>query len=110
MTKIVLERHGYRVLEAESGEETLFVWELHDREVDLLLTDINMPGGLTGVELAKRLRARKPSLKVIYSSGYITDPEETRFRTREIAPLLQKPKNPQKLLRAVRNYLDAAVS
>ena len=110
VTKIVLERHGYRVLEAESGEETLFVWELHDREVDLLLTDINMPGGLTGVELANRLRARKPSLKVIYSSGYITDPEETRFRTREIAPLLQKPYNPQKLLRAVRVCLDAAVS
>jgi two-component system cell cycle sensor histidine kinase/response regulator CckA len=107
LTKIVLERYGYRVLEAESSEETLSLWNAHDREIDLLLTDVNMPGGLTGVELAQQLRARKSNLKVIYSSGYIKDPEEAMFKTRETAPFLQKPYHPQRLVQTVRDCLDS---
>jgi two-component system cell cycle sensor histidine kinase/response regulator CckA len=83
------------------------LWENHDREIDLLLTDLNMPGGLTGVELAQKLRVRKANLKVIYSSGYIKDQEEAMFRTRETAPFLQKPYHPQKLVQTVRDCLDA---
>jgi two-component system cell cycle sensor histidine kinase/response regulator CckA len=107
LTKIVLERYGYRVLEAESSEETLSLWNAHDQEIDLLLTDVNMPGGLTGVELAQQLRARKSNLKVIYSSGYIKDPEEAMFKTRETAPFLQKPYHPQRLVQTVRDCLDS---
>jgi two-component system cell cycle sensor histidine kinase/response regulator CckA len=110
LAKIILERHGYRVLEAESSEETLSLWKTHEPEIDLLLTDINMAGGLTGVELAQQLRARKSNLKVIYSSGYIKDPAESMFRTREGAPFLQKPYHPQKLVQAVRDCLDGMVT
>ena len=106
MTRIILQRHGYRVLEAGSGVEALKVWETHAAEVGLLLTDMIMPDGLTGRELAKQLLARKPGLKVIYVSGYSIDTEGTTFRMREGVTYLQKPYHPKRLAEAVREKLD----
>ena len=106
LTKIVLQRYGYHVLEAGSGVEARSVWEEHKGRIDLLLTDMIMPEGLTGRELAKQLQARAPSLKVIYVSGYSLDAEGTTFRVREAATFLQKPYHPQKLAQAVRDCLD----
>ena len=70
LTRVVLEPKGYRVLEAADGIEALRVWEQHQGSVHLLLTDIMMPEGLSGLELATRLQTRSPQLRVIFTSGY----------------------------------------
>ena len=66
----ILKQYDYQVIEAGSGVEALRVWDEFDGRVDLLLTDMVMPEGMTGRELAVQLKKRKPELKVIYSSGY----------------------------------------
>jgi two-component system, cell cycle sensor histidine kinase and response regulator CckA len=64
---------GYRVLEAPTGVKALEVWAQHRSEIHVLLTDMVMPDGLNGYNLAQRLLADKPELKVIYMSGYSAD-------------------------------------
>jgi signal transduction histidine kinase len=110
LTKIILQRFGYRVVEAGSGLEALSLWKEQGPQIDLLLTDMVMPDGLTGRELAVKLRATKPGLKVIYTSGYSTESEGTAFRTLEAARFLQKPYQSQKLAQTVRDCLDARQS
>ena len=61
---------GYRVLEANNGIEAQTIWKQHRDEINLLLTDLVMPGGVTGIDLAQRLIQENPKLKVIYMSGY----------------------------------------
>src|SRR5262245_7646776 len=63
-------RYGYAVVCAEDSTEALELWEEQRERIDLLLTDMVMPNGLNGRELAQRLRSERPDLKVIYSSGY----------------------------------------
>src|SRR5258706_6467327 len=96
---------GYEVLEAASGVEAIQVWEQHGRKVDLLLTDMVMPDGLTGRELAKQMATREAGLKVIYSSGYSPEIRETAFIFREGSNFLQKPYPPAKLAETVRRCL-----
>jgi two-component system, cell cycle sensor histidine kinase and response regulator CckA len=103
----VLRDLGYEVLEAGSGAEAIQVWEQQTRKVDLLLTDLVMPDGFTGRELAKKLEARQTGLKVIYTSGYSPEMGETVFVFREGINFLQKPYQPQTLAKAVRDCLDA---
>lgn len=66
----MLVRLGYRVLAAGDGPEAMRIWSTHAGEVDLLLTDMMMPGGMTGLDLAGKLRGERPGLKVIIMSGY----------------------------------------
>ena len=70
MISAVLTSHGYVVLEAANGAEALGVWKANSTHIDLLLTDMEMPGGINGRELAKSLLAENKSLCVVYSSGY----------------------------------------
>lgn len=65
-----LEREGYRVLAADNGDEALRLWQQQRGDIDLLFTDIVMPGSMDGRELAQRLRQDKPALRVIYATGY----------------------------------------
>jgi two-component system, cell cycle sensor histidine kinase and response regulator CckA len=102
----LLQRCGYRVLEAESGMAALELWKKSGDAVDLLLTDMIMPGGMTGRELAEKLRAEKPGLKVIYTSGYSPDILEKAPLPVEGCNFLQKPYQPLKLAQTVRNCLD----
>jgi PAS domain S-box-containing protein len=99
----ILAGKGYRVLPAASGDEALAVaGELRD-PIDLLLTDVTMPR-MKGPELATRLSASRPQMRVIYMSGYNEEP----LLGGEGAPLcLQKPFSAQTLARAVRGVLDA---
>jgi two-component system, cell cycle sensor histidine kinase and response regulator CckA len=112
ITQNLLETKGYRVWNAESGQEALEVWRAHAAEVDLLLTDLVMPGTLTGRELATRLHGEKPQLKVIFMSGY--SPEagggKTDFVSRLSACFLSKPCAARTLLEAVRSCLDDLVT
>jgi CheY-like chemotaxis protein len=73
LVREVLDHNGYRVLEAEHGEAALEVWKKHEGEIDLLLTDMVMPGSVNGLELSQRLLAKQPNLKVIYTSGYSSE-------------------------------------
>jgi CheY-like chemotaxis protein len=102
----ILRNLGYEVLEAGSGVEAIAVWEQHGKKVNLLLTDLVMPDGLTGRELAKQMATREAGLKVIYSSGYSAEIRETAFVFREGYNFLQKPYPSAKLAETVRRCLD----
>jgi CheY-like chemotaxis protein len=103
----ILERQGYRIVEAESGVSALQVWLQHKEDIHLLLTDMVMPDGMTGRELAEKLQAEKPALKVIFTSGYNPDVVGEGFVLREGVNFLQKPYHPRKLVQTVRDCLDA---
>ena len=68
-----LRKLGYNVIEAANGNQALALWREHGKRVDLLFTDMVMPEGVTGLELAQRLVIEKPTLKIIISSGYSTE-------------------------------------
>ena len=104
MRKILLNA-CYQVLTAESEAQALEIWERFNLQIDLLLTDVMIPHRTTGLELAKKLRATKPELKVIYTSGFGReicggDPELTA------SPFLKKPFAPAELVDVVARSLE----
>jgi two-component system, cell cycle sensor histidine kinase and response regulator CckA len=107
MAKAVLGRHGYRVIEARSGPDAITRFEEAAREVDLLLTDIVMPGGMTGRELADELSRREPHLAVVYTSGYGRNAVASDWVLDEQMNFLPKPYSAARLLTLVRRSLDA---
>lgn len=70
---LYLRKLGYQVIEAANGNQALALWEQQQGRVDLLYTDMVMPEGMTGLELAEKLKTEKPGLQVIISSGYSTE-------------------------------------
>ncbi len=102
----VLKRHGYRVLEAESGKAALGVWREHHAHINLLFTDMVMPDGISGPALAEELHQERPELKVIFSSGYSPESITRDLTLTSSSRYLQKPYNPQALLQTVRDCLD----
>jgi PAS domain S-box-containing protein len=105
-TRKQLERYGYHVLEAANGVEALLCWEENHQSVSLLLTDLVMPGGVSGQELARQLVARQPELKVIFASGYSADIAGRDFQLRPGEAFVQKPSPTLQLLETVRKGLD----
>jgi PAS domain S-box-containing protein len=107
-TRRILEAFGYKVREATSGAEALEIWKEHGAEVDLLLTDIVMPEGVTGLDLAKRLRGESPRLKVLFTTGYTTETagKDTEFMRRNRDFFLQKPYRTEELLEKIRQCLE----
>jgi PAS domain S-box-containing protein len=101
-----LTRLGYRVLETSNGAEALEVWKQHHDEIHLLLTDMVMPGGMTGRELGERLLLENPKLKVIYASGYSAEIVSHDFPLKEGVNFLTKPFQSQKLAQTIRDSLD----
>jgi CheY-like chemotaxis protein len=98
LTCRILAREGYTVLEAEDGARALDTWDAHPGEIDLLLTDVVMPG-MSGKELAERL-----GIEPVFMSGY-TDDVMLRHGMEGLR-LVQKPFDAQTLLGAVRSALD----
>jgi CheY-like chemotaxis protein len=82
---------GYQVFEASNGQEAMTLWRDHGQQVDLLLTDMVMPEGMTGYELAEKVRAEKPDLKIIISSGYSAEMSRVFTPTAEGIVYLPKP-------------------
>ncbi|MDR3377655.1 MAG: ATP-binding protein, partial [Verrucomicrobiae bacterium] len=70
---IYLRKLGYRVIEAANGNQAFTLWQQYHEQIDLLYTDMVMPEGVSGLELAEKLRSENPRLKVIISSGYSTE-------------------------------------
>ncbi len=110
LTRRVLETFGYRVLEARSGREALDLSPSQLEQMDLLLTDVIMPGGVTGRELAERLTSERPNLKVVFTSGYSGEVlgHDTEIMRRSKTRFLSKPCSPRELLLAIRQCLDEA--
>lgn len=107
VVRMILERRGYRVLTAVDGVEALRVWSEHQGEIDLLLTDLVMPLGVSGLELARRLRRDRPHLKVLFTSGYCADTNAQEELASPHSAFLQKPYVARLLERSVRELLDA---
>ena len=103
LTVASLERHGYRVLQAAGGDEALEVAQDFREPIDLLLTDVVMPG-MKGPDLARRLKQLRPTMQVLLMSGYAAD--VVTSADLKDAPLLAKPFSPAALTRAVRAALD----
>ena len=105
VTSRILESAGYRVLKAASAGEALSTARAHQGKIDLLLTDVVMPG-MSGAELAPLLSSERPELAIIYMSGY-TDEQITRHGVSTPGVyFLQKPFTPLELLQHVRRVLD----
>jgi two-component system cell cycle sensor histidine kinase/response regulator CckA len=102
----VLELCGYRIHQARTGVEAMRVWEKHKSEIDLLLTDMVMPEGMSGRQLAERLQAEDPELKVIYTSGYSPGMAGKDIALLEGFNFLAKPYPPSRLAQVVRDCLD----
>jgi PAS domain S-box-containing protein len=96
---------GYEVLSAATGEEAVGVWERQGERIRLVLTDMVMPGGMTGLELITRLRGDRPDLRVILSSGYSADLLKEGTRERAGVQFLAKPYGTAALAEAVRSCL-----
>ena len=97
---------GYQVHEAGNGQEAMSFWQTHGAQVDLLLTDMVMPEGMTGLELAEQLQALKPGLKAIISSGYSAEMVEAGVPTKAGIVYLPKPYATSVLANVVRDCLD----
>lgn len=97
---------GYRVLEAENGQAAISIWRTQGAEVDLVLTDMVMPEGMTGLELTEQLQALKPDLKVIISSGYSAEIVHGGVTDKPGIVYLPKPYELETLAAVVRNQLN----
>jgi signal transduction histidine kinase/ActR/RegA family two-component response regulator/HAMP domain-containing protein len=106
MARDILADYGYKIVEASSGKEAFDVWNLHMDEVNLLLTDMVMPGGVSGVDLAERLLADRADLKIIFTSGYTSNEISAELMARSQARFLQKPYSHNNLAKIVRDCLD----
>ncbi len=109
MAKVFLEAHGYHVLEASNGPEALELWKRGQARIDLLLTDLVMPHGVSGQELAQQLQSDRPNLKVIYSSGYSCDLFGENSFLNPDTNFLQKPYRLNSLAEIIRRCLDGQV-
>lgn len=103
---IILKTAGYQVLESSDGVQALRSAVEHGGPIDLLITDVVMPG-MSGRQTAEQLKTRQPSLKVLYVSGYTNDAVVTRGALPRGTAFLQKPFTQNTLLHKVRQVLDS---
>jgi CheY-like chemotaxis protein len=96
---------GYRVMVASNGREAMDIVNQND-DIDLLFTDVVMPGGINGPTLARQARERRPGLKVLYTSGYTQNAIVHHGRLDEGVLLLSKPYHRAELARMVRQALE----
>ncbi|MGE3148656.1 MAG: response regulator, partial [Pseudorhodoplanes sp.] len=105
-TTEVLREEGYTVISAADGPSALQLLGAHD-DIALLLTDIVLPGGMNGRQLADEVRRRKSQVKVLYATGYTRNAIIHQGRLDPDVELLSKPFTPDLLRRKLRQILDA---
>jgi len=103
-TARILEAVGYRVMQADSATKASLQYD--SALIDILVTDVIMPGGMSGIELAERLRQGRPDLPVVFISGYSKDTIDGKGHLPPYAQLVQKPFLPAELLNALRLETD----
>jgi len=106
LAHVILENCGYTVIEAGSGVEALEIWHKQQDAIDLVLTDMVMPEGISGMDLAQRLHAVRPDLRIIFASGYSMDELDADFMREGTAAFIQKPYSHITLAQTVRACLD----
>ena len=107
LVRKVLERNGYRILEARHGDEAIKICAQHNGgEISLLVTDVVMPR-MSGREVAERLQVSHPKMKVLYLSGYTDDAVVRHGVLQSMTAFLQKPFTPDALAHKVREVLDS---
>jgi two-component system cell cycle sensor histidine kinase/response regulator CckA len=99
VTRTVLNRRGYRVIETDCAEVALTLWEGQGSQVSLLFTETMLPGQTSGLDLAAQLLSKKPDLRVLYTSN--------SDQSKAAPDFLPKPYIPEKLLETVNNRLTA---
>jgi len=104
-----LEKIGYKVLRAADGPSALVILE-REKNIDLLLTDIIMSGGINGVELAAKARQIKPNIKVVYSSGFPSEALAERSGAKIDGPLLNKPYNRKIFVETILNVMEQQIN
>jgi len=105
----VLERYGYRVLQASRGDEALEILRTHPEPIHLLLSDVVMPS-MSGPELARLVQLQRPGIRVLYASGYTDDAIVRHGMLDPGVSFLQKPFTPTALLTKIRELLDAPMA
>lgn len=110
MARRILTQYGYTVLEAADGQAALRIGRQHPGPIHLLLTDVVMPGGMSGRALAERLAETRPEMKVLYMSGYTDNAIVHHGALNPETHFIQKPFSPDGLLRQIRAVLRAAAA
>ena len=105
LARHILHSHGYRVLEAPDGEEGLLMFGAHAQEIDMLLTDVVLPGKVRGRELAERITAIRPEVRVLFMSGYTENSIVHHGRLDDGVHLLGKPFKREQLAQKVADVL-----
>ena len=102
----MLRTRGYNVIPAKDQKQAISICCETERRIDLMLTDVVMPE-LSGPELASRIRSVRPTMPVLYMSGYTEDKFESYVQSREAVEFIQKPLSLETLATKVREVLDA---
>ena len=105
LVTLLLESKGYTVLTASNGKETLQMLADHKERIDLALLDVVMPE-IGGRELYEKIKEIRPSLRVLFNTGYAAETIDTNFLSENKLKIIQKPYTPEVLLRVVREMLD----
>ena len=103
---LLLRRQGYRVLEAANANEALDLWQGHGAEIDLVITDLSIPDGISGRDLAALFRSKRPDIPVIFSSGFDSETDANLEQMVEGENFLPKPFLSGDLSRIIRKCLD----
>jgi signal transduction histidine kinase/CheY-like chemotaxis protein len=103
----VLRQNGYCTLEASCGPEAIPIFRENAQRIDLVVTDMVMPGNMSGRELGEILKSEKPGLRVVYSSGYSAEMFAKDTVLKRGLNFLQKPYHPSALVKIVRDCLDS---
>ena len=105
----MLKEMGYKVIEASTGDEALEIFQKYKDEIDILFTDITMPGELNGVQLAARIESIKPDIELLFTTGYI-DASVPDIKHIENYPMLYKPYRINHLKLKLKEIMDKKVS
>ncbi len=107
LAKLILEEYGYQVLSAANSIEALRVWETNMAKINLLFSDVVMPGKISGIELANLLTKEKPELKVVITSGYNMEMIDKGYQAKNFE-FLPKPYTPMDLLKIIHLALSSS--
>lgn len=107
VTSLVLGHYGYKVLTADNGTTALALYQEHANEINVVLTDVMMPG-MDGVSLSRALKQIDNQVTIVASTGYATESREAELRALGVNVILRKPYNAKTLVSTVSNAIYAA--